>query len=169
MRTAAAASRLSGFTLPPEGAAAAELVGPQIHLLKLAGRLEGLLRPAATPSAALAAWRDSGGILDLSAIELDWGELWLKGAGTLTLDEAFRPLGAFSFETLGLPALVQRATEAGALDRNAGETLARALGALASGTDERGRQRVQLPITLQDGSLYVGQIELGRLRPWTFD
>jgi hypothetical protein len=159
---------MAGLALPTELAGAAGLVGPEIGLLKLQGRLRGLLRPGASGNAALAAWRDSGGILDLSDIELDWGELWMKGAGTLALDEAFRPLGAFSFETLGLPALVQRATEAGLLERDAGQTLARALGALASGTDERGRQRVQLPITLQDGGLYVGQIELGELRPWTF-
>jgi hypothetical protein len=162
------AFELAGFALPPEMAGTTALVGPEIRLLQLEGRLQGLLQPAQSWADFAAAWRDSGGILDLSAIELDWGELWVKGAGTLTLDQSFRPLGAFSFETLGLPALIARATEAGLLEQNAGQTLERALAALASGTDERGRQRVLLPVTLQDGSLYVGQIELGQLRPWTF-
>jgi hypothetical protein len=162
------AFELAGFALPPEMTGAAELLGPEILLLKLEGRLEGALRPSQSWTAFAAAWRDGGGILDLRAIELDWGELWMKGAGTLTLDQAFRPLGAFSFETLGLPALIARATEAGLLEPSAGQTLERALAALATGTDERGRQRVLLPVTLQDGRLYVGQIELGQLRPWTF-
>ena len=163
------AFELAGFALPTEMAGATALVGPEIALLHLQGRLSGQLALERSWEAFLAAWRDSGGILDFAVIELDWGELWAKGAGTLAADQAFRPLGAFSFETLGLPALIARATEAGLLEQSAGQTLERALSALATGTDDRGRQRVQLPVTLQDGRLYVGQIELGRLRPLVFD
>jgi len=161
------AFELAGFPLPPEMTQPIDLLGPEIGLLKLEGRLQGLLLPQPW-EALLAAWRDSGGILDLRQIELDWGELWAKGAGTLTVDKSFRPLGAFSFDTLGLPELIGRATAAGVLEENAGLTLQRALTALASGADEQGRKRVALPITLQDGALYIGQIEFGRLRPWTF-
>jgi hypothetical protein len=158
---------LERFPLPPELAGAAEMIGPEIALLKFDGRLQGRL--SLQPWLEfLATWRDSSGILDLKHIELDWGTLWAKGAGTLTVDDEYRPLGAFSFETLGLPELIGRATEAGVFDQDSGRTLQRALTALASGTDEKGRQRVKLPLTLQDGSLYLGQIELGELRPWTF-
>jgi hypothetical protein len=136
--------------------------------LKLDGRLQGILSLEQTGQDFLAAWRDSSGILDLRGIELDWGTLWAKGAGTLTVDGAFRPLGAFSFETLGLPELVNRATAAGAIGEEEGLTLERGLTALATGTDEKGRHRVQLPITLQDGRLYIGSIEFGQLRPWVF-
>lgn len=156
------------FPLPPELAAVAEMVGPEIALLKLEGRLQGVLSPSLSWRDFLATWRDSSGILDLRAIELDWGTLWAKGAGTLTVDERFRPLGAFSFETLGLPELVNRATAAGAIGEDEGLTLERGLTALASGTDGKGRLRVLLPITLQDGRLYIGSIEFGELRPWTF-
>lgn len=159
---------LQRFPLPPELAPIAEMVGPEIALVKLEGRLEGVLSPALSWRDFLATWRDSSGILDLRAIELDWGTLWAKGAGTLTVDETFRPLGAFSFETLGLPELVNRATAAGAMGEDQGLTLERGLTALATGTDEKGRHRVQLPITLQDGRLYIGSIEFGELRPWTF-
>jgi len=156
---------LAGLPLPPEMAQPADLVGPEIGALTLQGSLQGTLEPLPW-RAFLAAWRDSGGIVDLRQIELDWGRLWAKGAGTVTVDEDFRPLGAFSFETLGLPELIGRATEAGLVEENNGRMAESALGALSTGTDERGRQRVALPITLQDGWLYIGQIKLGQLRSW---
>ena len=156
---------LEKFPLPPELAGVAEMLGPEIALLKLEGRLQGVLSPQSW-KAFLATWRDSSGIVDLRSIELDWGALWAKGAGTLAMDERYRPLGAFSFETAGLPELVKRATDAGDVDEDGGRTLQRALEALSTGADAQGRQKVTLPITLQDGALYVGQIELGQLRPW---
>ncbi|HKY95952.1 MAG TPA: DUF2125 domain-containing protein [Kiloniellales bacterium] len=156
---------LARVPLPPELASASQMVGPEIVLLKLDGRLQGVLSPKPWQE-FLATWRDSAGVLDLSGIELDWGTLWVKGAGTLTVDQEYRPLGAFSFETLGLPELVHRATAAGLIDEDEGLALERGLTALASGTDEQGRHRVQLPITMQDGWLYIGSIQFGRLRPW---
>ncbi len=156
---------LSGVPLPPGTALVAELLGPRLERLHLVGTLRGPLAPQAAPRAAAALWRDGGGVLDLTTIDLVWGDLTLKGSGTLALDEAFRPLGAFSFESAGLLQLVERMDAAGLLDPSAVPAIKTALKALASGQDAEGRDLVTLPITAQEGTLYLGLLPLGPLRP----
>ena len=155
---------LAGLPLPPEAEGAA-LLGQRLERLRLVGVLRGPLAPAAAPRAAAALWRDGGGVLDLAEIELRWGDLALKGSGTLTLDEAFRPLGAFSFETEGLLALIGRLDAAGLLDPAVVPALTTALKALASGQGNNGQDRVTLPITAQDGVLSLGLVPIGQLLP----
>jgi len=161
--TTAFALALAGVPLPPQAAEAARLLGDHLALLVLEGSLAGPLLPG-RPRDMAAAWRDAGGVLELSRIELDWGALALQGSGTLSLDSAFRPLGAFSFQTAGLPELVARLQAEGLLDPEAGATLAKGLQALAAGSDAQGRTLVTLPVTLQDGTLYLGLIAVGQLR-----
>ena len=155
---------LAGLPLPPE-AAGATLLGPRLERLRLVGQLKGPLAPGAAPRAAAALWRDGGGVLELAEIELLWGELRLEGSGTLTLDAAFRPLGAFSFETQGLLALIGRLDAAGLLDPEVVPVLTTALKALASGQGNNGQDRVSLPVTAQDGVLSLGLVPIGQLLP----
>lgn len=155
---------LAGLPLPPE-AEGASLLGPRLERLRLVGQLRGPLAPQASPRAAAAYWRDGGGVLDLSAVELAWGDLTLAGEGTLTLDEAFRPLGAFSLEATGLLALVGRLDAAGLLDPGVVPALTAALRALAAGQGHEGADRVKLPVTMQDGVLSLGVIPIGELLP----
>lgn len=159
------ALQLEGLPLPAGATETAAVMGERIALLALAGRFEGPLFPGGEPRQIAAQWRDAGGILDLERIALAWGRLGISGAGTLTLDESFRPLGAFSLRTLGLPALVAKLGESGVLDAETAATLAAALEARSEGTDDSGRTVVTLPMTAQDGVLTLGEVEVGPLRP----
>jgi len=53
----------------------------------------------------LAAWRDGGGLLELDKFTLTAGDGALTGNGSLTLDEAFRPLGSASLQLSGAEAV----------------------------------------------------------------
>lgn len=44
--------------------------------------------------AALAAWRDAGGTLEISALSASWGASDIDGSASLSLDDKFMPLGA---------------------------------------------------------------------------
>ncbi len=157
--------RLTGLPLPAGPEAPLNVIGARLELLSFSGTLRGPVQPGPSPRSILAAWRDSGGILDIATLELSWGDFHVTGSGSLTLDEAFRPLGAFSFETAGLIEVVERMDTAGLLDPDAAPVVKAALRALASGQDSQGRDLVTLPITLQDGMLMMGRIPLAHLEP----
>ncbi len=156
--------RLAGMPLPPQAETARALLGEQIDRVVLSGRFQGVLLPG-SPRDMAALWRDGGGIVDFEEIEIAWGDLRLEGAGTVTLDEAFRPLGAFSFESAGLLALVRRLGEGGAIEAETARALDIGLSELVSGRDALGRAEIALPVTLQDGQLTFARVPVGPLRP----
>lgn len=131
-------------------------------------RLDATLRGAPPPGPlreALAAWRDAGGVLELHNSSLHWGPLILSGDGTLTLDHELRPLGALSARIRGLGATLDRFADAGMIERGQAIAIELAASALAGERDESGEKVVALPLTLQDGRLYLGPVPLFRLSP----
>ena len=154
-------ARVEDVTLPPD--LAQPLDAAARHLF-LEGRLVGLL-PQAPPRLALAHWRNQGGRLELSRIEMDWPPLALTASGTLGLDDALRPEGTISAEVAGLPELIGRLSAAGRLPSQQAVMAQAALAAFAGAPDAEGRKRITLPITLRGGFLYLGPLQLAPLAP----
>lgn len=144
--------------------AAAGPLGPEIQRLEFEATLIGRIETG-PPKRALAAWRDGGGLLEVTRVDAVWGPLALSADGTATLDAAFRPEGAFTARIRGLPETLDRMTAQRLIEP--GAALALRLGALALSNDEDGSGRpvVQLPITLQDGLIYLGPVAIGKLAP----
>jgi hypothetical protein len=139
------------------------VLGPEIARIGIGLGLTGPMPPDGS-RAAVAAWRDAGGTLELQHFDLAWGRLAADGTGTLALDEAMRPLGALSFKMAGWEALVDQAVAWRALDAKGGGIAKTALGLLAVGTsDERGR--LPVPLTFQDGRILLGPAPVGRVEP----
>jgi hypothetical protein len=117
--------------------------------------------PAGSPRQAAAAWRDSGGALELDHIAARWGTLAISGSGTVALDNDLQPMGAFSGAIEGYEQLMSAFVAAG-LMRAGDASLARlALGMLAKrGPD--GRPVISTSFTLQNGQMYLGPAKLGR-------
>jgi hypothetical protein len=142
--------------LPPDAAVA---LGPQIDRIELTGRVEGP-PPRGFDAAALSAWRDAGGAIDLDSVTLAWGPLKLTGNGSLSLDESLRPLAAASTEIQGAPEALQALAEAGLMKTNDAQLAALGMALLADGEG-----RVKLPLTAEDGELSSGPIKLATLPP----
>ena len=132
-------------------------------------RLSATLRLARPPikgtlADAIARWRDDGGVLDVDGIRVRWGELDVTGEGTLALDSEMRPLGALSATVSGVDAAIAALREAGQLSPAQAAAVAIGLRLVAKeGT--RGPGSIALPITLQDGRLYLDRFAVARLRP----
>jgi hypothetical protein len=117
--------------------------------------------PGGKLTQAMAAWRDSGGTIELDNLHLKWGPLGATAAGTIALDQELQPIGGFSGAIQGydqiLTALVQsgrlRATDAG-LARIALTMLAKA------GPD--GRPEIRTAFTIQNGEMFLGPAKLGK-------
>lgn len=116
--------------------------------------------PAAPPRQAAAAWRDSGGTIELDRFALRWASVAVHGSGTLALGPDLQPIGAFSGGVSGLDQLIDGLAQAGQL-RMGDMTIARlGLAALAKpGPD--GKPEIPTSFTLQNGQMYLGPLKLG--------
>jgi hypothetical protein len=133
-------------------------------VLALAGDI-----PAGPMREALGAWRDSGGTIDARRFHLVWGALDVEGDGTLALDALFRPIAAWNLRVAGYAEALESAVAAGAMEP-APATAARAVLDLAAKPDAAGGPtRADIALTVQDGTVYVGPIAVGRVGPLVLD
>ncbi len=155
--------RVRRLVLPPEFEAP---LGNEVALLDLQAVLTGSAGDLnATPREILAEWRDTGGTLDVMHLALDWGPLSVKGDGRVTLDDAFRPLGAFSLKVKGLGKTLDLLARKGLIEGSAAFALQAGSLALGKVDPEDGRAEIQLPLTLQDGWLSLGPLPILKLKP----
>jgi hypothetical protein len=127
--------------------------------------LRGETRGDGSAADRVAAWRDSGGVVELLRLDLDWAPLRVTGDGTAALDARNRPQAALTLRVAGLPELVDVLVRA----RQINTVQAAAFKALAAGmarTDPAtGRREVVVPVTAQDGRLSVAGFALMPLAP----
>lgn len=109
-------------------------------------------------------WRDAGGVAQLKAMEIDWGPLKLKAAGTLALDAQDRLIGSLIAQLLGYEGLIAGLQEAGQLSTDEANAASTGLGiiAMAAGAKDGG---LSLPMVLQDGKMFVGPLRIAKLKP----
>jgi len=152
--------RVDGLAMP---SAIQPPLGRSLERLLAAGRVEGR-PPVGPPAESLPLWAAAGGLLDLQSLELVWGPLRLEGAGSLTLDSEHRPLGAGNARILGFERAIEAFTDGGLVEEQIGRMVGLALLALSS-EDESGRRAIEVPLTAQDGVLFVGPLPLLPLDP----
>lgn len=122
------------------------------------------LGPSLNP-AALAQWRDRGGVFDIRAVSLRWEPMALVGDGTFGLDPMLRPEGAATVSASGLPGVIDRVVDLGRMKRGPASWLKLALIAGAKTPEEGGPPRVTLPLTIQGGVVSLGPAPIGRVSP----
>lgn len=138
-------------------------LGPRIASLTLDAALDGPLPQMPGLAARAAAWRDAGGVMPVQSFTLRYGPLGLSASGTLALDTALQPTGTGTVRAVGLPATLDALAQSGALSP-AAATAARAVLALMTHPPEGGGPaEVDVPVTLQDRTLSMGQIPLARV------
>lgn len=148
-------------------AAADGPLGREIAALKLVGNARGTA-VGRTPEELLGTWRDSGGIVEFDTIALQWGALKINGDGTLTLDKQFRPLGAMAGQIRGAAAGVDALVAAGKMkieDGAAAKTVLSMIAQKDPSGDDKGERYLPLPLTAQDGRLFIGPVGLFSLPP----
>src|SRR5262249_13350901 len=107
----------------------------------------------------------AGGDVELRDIELAWGGLWLRGDATLALDRALQPQMVGSFAVANLGKVLDRLAAAGVLSTGAAASAQIMFAALAVAPPDGGLPQVKLPLTVQDGALFMGPLQLAQLRP----
>lgn len=162
-----AAARLSAeafdIVLPPPDARWP--LGQRIATLTAEARLRGIVPAGPSPARALAAWRDADGALIIEALSLAWGPLALRGAATMTLDAALQPRGAATAELAGFGPTLDRLAAAGMIGRGPASLARLALTAASRPGAGGGERVVDIPLTLEAGTLTAARIPIARLPP----
>ena len=115
-------------------------------------------------AAALEAWREDGGILDVARFELVWGKVEARGNATLALDKPMRPEGAGTADIKGFTEIIDTLVKSGQM-RAADGGFAKAGLALMAKPDSDGRPVLKLPISAQGGQLFLGPAPVAKLQP----
>ena len=108
-------------------------------------------------------WRNAGGILELPWLRLVWGELDMRANGTLALDQGMRPIGALTADIRGFDEALGALADAGILRHEMLAASRVTLNLLAKTDNSDGRRVLTVPMTAQDGALFVGPIKLTTL------
>jgi len=122
--------------------------------------------PESLSPAAVTRWRDDGGVVELRAAEMKFGEIEIKGNATLALDLQNRVEGAGTMNIYQSEAFLQALVDRGALDATVALGLQLAAVALEQeGTEEDPRSFVQLPFSLLDGDATVSGFPIFQVPP----
>jgi len=129
--------------------------------LTITGVVEGPV-PEQPLAAALNAWRESGGSVELRQVALRWGEIDLLGDGTLTLDANLQPAAAFTGRIRGWGALLDDFVQAGTLTKEQASYYQLGLGLLTRVADD-GQKELRAPITLQNTQVFLGPAKIANV------
>jgi len=132
------------------------------------GLTGALALDTADPAAALAAWRDGGGTLEVSNMGVNYGALKFRASGTMALDAALQPIGAFTVRAEGFFELIDALWRRGVIAGRDAVTAKVVLGAFAKQREGDARPSISLPITLQGRTLYAGPVSLMEVPPVTW-
>lgn len=162
---------LNGIDLAalPLDASIARMLGSEITTFAGQLSLRGPLSTEDISPETLARWRDGGGTLEFESLELSWGPLRFAGDGTLALDSALQPEGAFSARISGLDTLIDLLEQRGEI-RSQQAAIARiALAVFTRPSANGGLPEAKVPVTIQGRVLSIGPVPLLQLDPVLWD
>lgn len=128
--------------------------------------------PEPTSNAAMAAWRDAGGRIELRDGQVESPKLGADVRGTLALDGEMRPLSRIDMTVNGLGRAVEQGQVSLLGDGGDGESLLVVLLGLLSGQDDPNGP-IELHFETRDGRAFLGSalgsIRIGKVGPIDFE
>lgn len=132
-------------------------------------RLESALHARHLPDYSLdslSQWRDQGGTVAVRSFEVVSGKISLELDGDVTLDQDFKPLGAFSARIRGIDHIISILSQHGAFLHEPGNELLdelKQMGEIQKDGQHKGEKILPLSISLQNGLLILGPIPIYEL------
>ncbi len=128
---------------------------PTIRALRLELALRGERATRGTPAERVAVWRDSGGVLEVLRLELDWAPLRVSGDGTAALDARNRPQAALALRIAGHQETLDILVRTRRLPAPQAAIFRGLAAGMARPDPVTGRPEIVLPVTAQDGRLSI--------------
>ncbi len=150
-----------GITLPKPGGQGRKRhpLGRRIDTVTLAATVLGPLAGRLGID-DIVKWRDGGGTVDIETLLVHWGPLNFSATGTLALDQDLQPLVAMTATITGFVETIDALTKARAIKRRDARTAKMLLSLLAKRPEGGGPAELKVPLTVQDGKLFVGPVAL---------
>lgn len=156
----AVAMRASDLVLPGR---AQWPLGPHVALVTGDAAFNGQMPRAYTLAERAAAWRDAGGQLRAQRVTLTWGALNLSGNATLSLDHGLQPTGSGTARVVDPSETLNALAAHGVITRRAAFAANAVLALMEHVPEGGGSPVVEIPVTVQDRTLSVGNIPLAKL------
>lgn len=132
----------------------------KVDVASLQADVMGPFRPAFNRAAA-SAWRDLGGTVEITSLELRWGALTINAVGTMALDDELQPLAALTATVTGFNQTIDALRSTGAIQQREADAAKALLNLLAKSPRLLGGQpELSVPITIQNQRLSLGPIAL---------
>ena len=154
-----------GFPLKFLQGNALESLGTAVNAFSAEIQVKGKLDAGSNDIETLTIWRDGGGTVELTTIELDWGPLRLTANGTMALDSELQPVGSFATRIAGLEEFITAMEKGGVLSPSDAAIARITLAVLTRASDDGGPDRAEIPITLQERILRLGPVALIQFPP----
>lgn len=138
------------------------VLGTTISRLGLETQVLGGL-PQTMDRAALTRWRSQGGTLEIKNLAVQWGPARLEASGTAALDSALQPEAALTASIVGYDETVDALVAAKILREQMADGVKLVLSMLARGSRPGEKPVINVPLSLQDRTVFVGPARLLRL------
>ena len=135
-------------------------LGPHLGRIALAARVMGGI---GREPGALGAWRDKGGTVEVTDLDLDYGPLEARASGTAALDGDMQPVGVFTARIRGFFQTVDALKARGLIRAKDAVVAKMVLGVMARKADGGGPSVLSLAVTVQDRKLYAGPVALAQV------
>jgi hypothetical protein len=109
---------------------------------------------------SVAAWNNASGVVEIDAFHLNWGALDLAMKGTLALNNALQPEGAFSGQIGHRENVVKAMANVKWITKNDAVLLNNALNQLPKSSAANGKGDETMPLAVQSGGLFLGPVRV---------
>jgi hypothetical protein len=146
---------------PPDGRAWA--FGPRLASVSVDAALSGPVPPPGSAAVRATRWRDGGGVVQLRRLALGWGPLGLDASASLRLDGRLQPAGSGRIRLVGYEAALDALVASGAMAPRQAMVAKGLMALVARPPEGGGAAQVELPLTLDGGTLVAGKFPLLRV------
>ena len=145
-------------------------LGESLAFLDIDASVIGPISSERGTSEAISAWREAGGTLELSGFRVRWGPLGIESSGTIALDGAMRPIAALTADIIGYGDVIDALIMSNMIPLGDAFIAKVAFNMLAEKPEDGGPPVLRsVPVTAQDGTLFVGPVKVAELPSLTLE
>ncbi len=137
--------------------------GPHISSVAADATVRGGLPPPGALPAMAAAWRDAGGVVDVTHLALGWGPLGAAATGQVRLDDQLQPAGSADLHVIGYAKAAEALAGQHVISKDAARAATAVLTLLSRVPQGGGAPEVDVPLVLKDRMVLMGKTPLVRV------